>query len=534
MPGEPQLGFKPVAVDITDPREKLRATSRFDYYTYFTVEHNSKVVIIGHVISEDLESFLEAASATGESSRSPYKRKKEARDYFSQAQAKKRKDYRHLLSPSSFEPSFSSKDQGEDTLSDLSEKEHWRHVEQHSMGSAMTSIDSSTQGLPQNAFKECMTCIGNHIINAVGRTLWFQASLSRRSPSFVDISLANILKDFTSELIAQLPVNELKAIAIAALNFIRFQRFRISLYVRVESQAQRYPSTDELKQQRLALAQHLSQVNGFKTGDWGTGTERDDPKNDDSETREAVDGNLDFSPISNFLFGGQAFSNLRKAIRMVLSSAEIPPMNSIRTTVLDTLSKRHESPCLECQMSTWGSQNSLCSHGTRYLLHMTTDWKPAEFMTTQFGNQIPSIGSVITYTGLASCALAITCSEYLKITWPSSDIPLVDALDLLLRSEQKQIPQLNYITGMSQFEACDETGFTLLFPRRFAAFRSATANSIAMTSCFEQRKCKIGLLEGWKYRDRGPWDTPWTDMFGATNRMDVDRYALATFAERKR
>lgn len=51
---EPELGYSPVRLEITDPSEKISRESRVNYAKLTTVEHNVKVLFVGRVIPEDL------------------------------------------------------------------------------------------------------------------------------------------------------------------------------------------------------------------------------------------------------------------------------------------------------------------------------------------------------------------------------------------------------------------------------------------------------------------------------------------------
>jgi hypothetical protein len=53
--GEPKLGFRPVAVDMTEVGEKLARESRVIYGKLVTIEHNVKVLFIGRIVSKDYE-----------------------------------------------------------------------------------------------------------------------------------------------------------------------------------------------------------------------------------------------------------------------------------------------------------------------------------------------------------------------------------------------------------------------------------------------------------------------------------------------
>ncbi|KAK7420023.1 hypothetical protein QQX98_003029 [Neonectria punicea] len=60
--GEPKLGFAPARVEITQDGEKLSKESRVNYSKLVTVEHNVKVLFIGHVIAPDYDIVSEAVN----------------------------------------------------------------------------------------------------------------------------------------------------------------------------------------------------------------------------------------------------------------------------------------------------------------------------------------------------------------------------------------------------------------------------------------------------------------------------------------
>lgn len=54
LANEPELGYDPVRLQITDPSEKISKESRVNYAKLTTVEHNVKVLFVGRVVPEDL------------------------------------------------------------------------------------------------------------------------------------------------------------------------------------------------------------------------------------------------------------------------------------------------------------------------------------------------------------------------------------------------------------------------------------------------------------------------------------------------
>ncbi|KFZ19687.1 hypothetical protein V502_03498 [Pseudogymnoascus sp. VKM F-4520 (FW-2644)] len=71
-------------------------------------------------------------------------------------------------------------------------------------------------------------------------------------------------------------------------------------------------------------------------------------------------------------------------------------------------------------------------------------WDLPAFMANQYETKCP-LGSVITLSGTAMHAQAITCEEYLKLNWPKYGIEVLVILEMALDS-----PELRYTTGAYQ------------------------------------------------------------------------------------
>lgn len=65
-------------------------------------------------------------------------------------------------------------------------------------------------------------------------------------------------------------------------------------------------------------------------------------------------------------------------------------------------------------------------------VYFDMDWPLETFMRTQYGENIPSIGSVVVITGSALYAQATTCAEYMKQTWHDGGVFLLALLDSVL------------------------------------------------------------------------------------------------------
>lgn len=53
--GEPQLGFRPVKIELDYPSERIVKESRVNYSKLVTVEHNVRVFFIGRISPEDMQ-----------------------------------------------------------------------------------------------------------------------------------------------------------------------------------------------------------------------------------------------------------------------------------------------------------------------------------------------------------------------------------------------------------------------------------------------------------------------------------------------
>jgi hypothetical protein len=60
--GEDKLGFKPVAMAMDIPGEKIAKESRVNYAKLVTIEHNVKVFFIGRIIERDFPTVQRAVN----------------------------------------------------------------------------------------------------------------------------------------------------------------------------------------------------------------------------------------------------------------------------------------------------------------------------------------------------------------------------------------------------------------------------------------------------------------------------------------
>ncbi|KAK4204762.1 hypothetical protein QBC40DRAFT_249828 [Triangularia verruculosa] len=77
------------------------------------------------------------------------------------------------------------------------------------------------------------------------------------------------------------------------------------------------------------------------------------------------------------------------------------------------------------------------SRSTLFRATFDSDWKPVEFLRTQFDGRLPSVGSMVSVTGSALYAYATSCEEYMATTWPDSGMEFLSKLHQFLDEEVK-------------------------------------------------------------------------------------------------
>lgn len=130
----------------------------------------------------------------------------------------------------------------------------------------------------------------------------------------------------------------------------------------------------------------------------------DDDGDDFEDENELLDLN-DLSKAVVFLFQSEAFEQLRARMRAesLLSSRDGQAIQSIRTTILSAL----DSPD-----SRFGAEKLRTAK-------FSISWNPFEFLQQQYAKVNRStIKDIITLTGAATDAQAITCELYVKQVWP--------------------------------------------------------------------------------------------------------------------
>ena len=63
LPGEPEMGFKPIKARIPTDGQSLQSESRVHYSKILTVEHNVRIFIVGAVTEDSLPIFRNAVDS---------------------------------------------------------------------------------------------------------------------------------------------------------------------------------------------------------------------------------------------------------------------------------------------------------------------------------------------------------------------------------------------------------------------------------------------------------------------------------------
>ncbi|KAK2037669.1 hypothetical protein LZ31DRAFT_162702 [Colletotrichum somersetense] len=181
------------------------------------------------------------------------------------------------------------------------------------------------------------------------------------------------------------------------------------------------------------------------------------PNNDGQRNADDNDGQENavvLEPLEKMLFGGRAFAELCSAIKYALYSSDPPYMSHVEESIRHSLSSLPPKVCKNCQLvepsPTQDSEALICAdHAYPYSVTLQTDWKALEFLHAEFEKEVPSLGAVMTYAGVASEAFATTCSQYLRDFWPSNSTALLDVLDSLLLSRRtSKVGQSNEKTAL--------------------------------------------------------------------------------------
>jgi hypothetical protein len=289
----------------------------------------------------------------------------------------------------------------------------------------LDSVGSSL-GLPQNFLHEFIAFFGDTLIEKAGARQWAEYALAHRSSEEIEKQLNELLKEYAIELASKPPTfwvsdclkqtHQVQDFAqsqvlTGAINLIRRYRPKIAQYFR--SNAVSLPvgtaSLSERLQelgQQLSLTERLGLFTKSSSNTKNPDLQTDDDIKDDGEEGELV---ANLGPVRDLLVSSDAFRRLALDLRRTLYHDEGVEMEKIRCALLE------------------GKQHPL--HNAKF----NVNWALSEFMHTQYGRELPSIGSVVVLTGSALYAQATTCAEYIKSTWPKTGHILIELLDTALK-----------------------------------------------------------------------------------------------------
>ncbi|KAK0741807.1 hypothetical protein B0T21DRAFT_120082 [Apiosordaria backusii] len=161
--------------------------------------------------------------------------------------------------------------------------------------------------------------------------------------------------------------------------------------------------------------------------------------------------------IRRLIVNHRSFGSLVTKIRGELYSEE-REMQKIRSKVSVSLGK--------------GSPGS---RGELFQATFESDWKPLEFLRSQFSNPMPRIGSLVTVTGSALYAYATSCDKYMEKTWPYTGNDFLFALQRFLEEEKSSVDKLYFAKSErspSEVKRCDS-------PR--VKFQFSSSNTLTVT-----------------------------------------------------
>jgi hypothetical protein len=136
-----------------------------------------------------------------------------------------------------------------------------------------------------------------------------------------------------------------------------------------------------------------------------------DLKADDDDNFDVEKELPDLAEAAVFLFQSDAFEQLQTRMRTesLLSDRDGQAIQSIRTTILGAL----DTPDSRFRASSQGPKLRTAK--------FIVSWNPIEFLRQQYPEvERPAIKDIITMTGSATDAQAVTCELYIRQLWPLS------------------------------------------------------------------------------------------------------------------
>jgi hypothetical protein len=303
---------------------------------------------------------------------------------------------------------------------------------------AKNSSGSSTTSTGRGSKAEALALLGDTIMSKLGATSWFKTTVLQHDVLAFEMRLKDFLKALGTELQKDVGSffkkdrsKQAAQVATYAANLLQGHAMRLARHIRTRA------ITDDLDQITIAprlkaMGQQLSTLEKVARLDGNKHTVRpsdedsqsDDSQNEDSEVEEMEedDGPRDLQPVLDFICNGQPFAHFLLDGRQAFYGDYPPGPWKIRGSISEALASRDDRQTCRAQID--------------------TNWSPSRFLIDQFGDDRAddpaSLGSTLTFTGVADCALATSCAEYLQMTWPRCGPKILDALENLLRTPEPQ------------------------------------------------------------------------------------------------
>jgi hypothetical protein len=241
--------------------------------------------------------------------------------------------------------------------------------------------------------------------------------------------LNKLIKEYTADILSHSADNAVyaeKSLLFEAAKLIRKYRPQLSQYfcsylldleARSDSMAAQLGKLDD----PLSLLERIS-LREKEASDW---TETWTPEIEDSEEVDLDEELLESSTVVDLLTSGPSFWNFTAAIRRAMYCDDKAKMIGISRTVVQGISWIQLGYCTHCKELETDSIESFPFGRTvpvlphsYYCIKFELDWRPLEFVTSQYGNHVPELAHLVTLNGSAFYACATTCSEYLSQNWP--------------------------------------------------------------------------------------------------------------------
>jgi hypothetical protein len=277
---------------------------------------------------------------------------------------------------------------------------------------------NSTQGsvgLPHDVLQDFIALIGNALIGTCGARHWAEYASAHHSADVIEKQVGSAMKWYTKQLMQARSAFEAthvsfgsdiggpnRDILAGATNLVRPYKPCIARYFRdnvstvpvtatlldilLHSLGSQLSLPERLElSPRLAASHEDSILSGLEDRD-------DDEIMEDAESQDEEDAlfaNLEL--VRNTFVNNDAFRVLLLKLRRTLYDDDRSEMERIKTVMMED--------------SLLGSGSG--SHQASFIMH----WPMADFMRSQYGEEIPRIGSVVVIIGSTLYAQATTCAE---------------------------------------------------------------------------------------------------------------------------